>query len=384
MPAIFHLLDPLGMDTGEVSCLGPVRSKVIELPWISLGGHQLPVSAPQGAMALVEPPEVLMKGLPVTVEGSLQRPPGRGLFLSGLQSGEIKESWGEVNDMGRCAPQGVALLDARGPVSDKGGGTSPFVDPRLVAAKGGIACGGPARTKAKVSGGGTGWGVGVVAICPHHNFGTGPIIGEKNYEGVVPGVHGAQLLEDSADLLVHPFHHCGMDGHLGLLEGLLLFTELVPRERAIHLTGSKDFKMLGEMIRRAEFSLGLRECPARDSEFLDSAPPLGADSVPTYLVAGFALCDVFRKSVQRKMRGCECDILKKWSSSVIGRVALEMVNGGISYRDSSIVARAPLNGREFHIVLPVCLWTEEAALVLEVIGMLKAIAEGHSVKVPLA
>ena len=115
-----------------------------------------------------------------------------------------------------------------------------------------------------------------------------------------------------------------------------------------------------------------------------SAPPLGADSVPTYLVAGIALCDVFRKSVQRKMRSCECDILKKWSASVIGRVLLEMVNGRISYRDSSIVARAPLNGREFHIVLPMCLWTEEAALVLEVIGMLKAIAEGHSVKVPLA
>jgi len=175
-----------------------------------------------------------------------------------------------------------------------------------------------------------------------------------------------------------------MDGHLGLLEGLLLSTELVPRERAIHLTGSKDFKMLGKMIRRAEFSLGLRECPARDSEFLDSAPPLGADSVPTYLVAGFALCDVFRKSVQRKMRGRECDILKKWSASVISRVVLEMVNGGISYRDSPIVTRAPLNGREFHIVLPMCLWTEEAALVLKVIGMLKAVAEGHSVKVPLA
>ena len=88
--------------------------------------------------------------------------------------------------------------------------------------------------------------------------------------------------------------------------------------------------------------------------------------------------------MQRKMRSREGDILKKWSASVIGCVLLEMVNGRISYRDSSIVARASLNGREFHIVLPMCLWTEEAALVLEVIGMLKAVAEGHSVKVPLA
>ncbi len=93
--------------------------------------------------------------------------------------------------MGRCAPQGVALLDACGPVSDKGGGTSTFVDPRLVAAKGGIACGGPARAKAKVSGGGTGWGFGIVAICPHHNFGASSIVGQENYEGVLPSVHGA-------------------------------------------------------------------------------------------------------------------------------------------------------------------------------------------------
>ena len=104
MPALFHLFDPLGMVLGEVRRLGSVRGEIVELPWISLGGHQLPVSAPQGAMTLVEPPEVLMKGLPVTVKRSLQRPPGRGFFFSGLQSGEIKESRGEVNDMGRCAP----------------------------------------------------------------------------------------------------------------------------------------------------------------------------------------------------------------------------------------------------------------------------------------
>ena len=138
LPAFFKGPHPFRMTISKVPGLGPVPGEIVEFPWVSLGGDQFPVPLAQGAVALVEPPEVLMKGLSVTVKRSLQRPPGRGFFFSGLQSGEIKESRGEVNDMGRCAPQGVALLDARGPVSDKWGGTSPFVDPRLVAAKGGL------------------------------------------------------------------------------------------------------------------------------------------------------------------------------------------------------------------------------------------------------
>tara|TARA_B100000900_G_scaffold336037_1_gene297711 strand:- start:67 stop:450 length:384 start_codon:yes stop_codon:yes gene_type:complete len=63
---------------------------------------------------------------------------------------------------------------------------------------------------------------------------------------------------------------------------------------------------------------------------------------------------------------------------------LEMVNGGISDRYGSIVARSPLDGREFHVVFPVCLRTEEATLVFKIIGMLETIAKRHSVKMPFS
>ena len=80
----------------------------------------------------------------------------------------------------------------------------------------------------------------------------------------------------------------------------------------------------------------------------------------------------------------EGHVLEEGFVPVTDGVFLEMVDGGIGHRDGPVEAGFPLDRGQFHVVLPVHLRAEEAALVLEVVGVVEAILQGHSIEVPFA
>ncbi len=88
--------------------------------------------------------------------------------------------------------------------------------------------------------------------------------------------------------------------------------------------------------------------------------------------------------MQGEMGSGKGDVVKERELTMIGGVLPKVADRSIGYRDCSVIAGASLHRRQFQIVLPMRLRTEKAALVLEVIGMLKAIPERHSVQMPFS
>jgi len=63
---------------GQVQRLITIIAKVIEFPWLALRSDRFPVSNADGLVAVVEPPERLMKFLLICAEGGDETFPGSG------------------------------------------------------------------------------------------------------------------------------------------------------------------------------------------------------------------------------------------------------------------------------------------------------------------
>jgi hypothetical protein len=130
---------------------------------------------------------------------------------SGGGSSEVAHRWDQVDEVSGSVAEFAFAGHAFGPVNDRGRGNASFVNPGFVETEGSVCGGGPA-----------GGGFGVVAVVSEHLLGTRSVVGYEDKYGVAIGIHSAELVEDAADLLVHTVDHCGVDGHFGSLEGLLL------------------------------------------------------------------------------------------------------------------------------------------------------------------
>jgi hypothetical protein len=63
-------------------------------------------------------------------------------------------------------------------------------------------------------------------------------------------------------------------------------------------------------------------------------------------------------------------------------VIAELIDGVVGYRDCPVVTRLKFNGRQFLVVLIVNLRIKEAALIFKIVGMIKALSDGHAIEVP--
>src|SRR5690606_10000780 len=57
------------------------------------------------------------------------------------------------------------------------------------------------------------FGLGVMEISLGYIFRTGAIIGDKDYQRIIPLTIGFQLFHQSTDILIHPINHGGIYGH---------------------------------------------------------------------------------------------------------------------------------------------------------------------------
>ena len=148
--------------------------------------------------------------------------------------------------MGRIAPQLSAYLDAFRPVSDERGSAASLVNPGLMTAKRSIADRRPARSEAQVGWARAGRRIGIVSIGANHDLGTRAVVGKKEDEGVIKGVHRPQLDEHAADRLVHAVDHGSMDRHLARLEIALFIGQLSPWQGAVHLPRAELLEGVGK------------------------------------------------------------------------------------------------------------------------------------------
>ena len=96
-----------------------------------------------------------------------------------------------------------------------------------------------------------------MTIVPHHDLRTCPVIGKKEDEGVIKRIHSPKLVDDTADIAVHPVDHGGVNGHFDRLESALLFRPVFPGEGPVDLSGAEDLQGFREMIRRPHFAFHL-------------------------------------------------------------------------------------------------------------------------------
>lgn len=68
----------------------------------------------------------------------------------------------------------------------------------------------------------------IVAAAPDDLLGAGAVVGGEDDQGVLQRPHHLDLVQDPADLLVHPVDHRGVDRHLCGLKGLLFPGQVGP------------------------------------------------------------------------------------------------------------------------------------------------------------
>ena len=118
----------------------------------------------------------------------------------------------------------------------------------------------------------------------------------------------AHLADDPADLAIHAVDHRGVNRHFDRLKCTLFVSETFPRQRAVDFAGAKGSRNVREAIRRADAELHVREPAADEADFLNTVPALGACRVPSHVVTPEVPYDVFRQSLEWKMRRVEGDV----------------------------------------------------------------------------
>ena len=217
---------------------------------------------------------------------------------------------------------------------------------------------------------------GIMAIISHHHFRRGTVVGQKQDDSILQGLHFAQLVEDSTNLLIHAVHHRGMDSHLRGLKLLLFFGEVWPEHRNSDFAWSVLFDLFGEWVRWSQCSFHGAETSIREVERLLFGPSLFADFLPAFQILLLVLCNIFRQCLQRKMRRREGDVLEEGLCLMRLLMVFQTANGMICDRDGRIIAVTLLHGWQLPAVFSMAVGAKESSLVLQFIAAVKAAGLG--------
>src|SRR4051794_568315 len=126
---------------GKVVLLRAVSAQVVELPWIALGGDQLPIAHADGAVPFVKPPEGIVRHAAILCEcghEALAWRCGNGLTVPHVrlgEAGEFKDGRHDIHEVRGIRAQFSARRNSLRPVNDERSADAALVYPRLMAAE---------------------------------------------------------------------------------------------------------------------------------------------------------------------------------------------------------------------------------------------------------
>ena len=213
------------------------------------------------------------------------------------------------------------------------------MNPCLVSTKRRVRRTGEARAQAEVCGSTARIGLRIVPSVTHHDLGTGPIVRGKEDHGVLEHTHGLELIHKTPHLAIDPIHHGRVNRHFRGLESTLLIGQIVPRQRAIDLTGPQFPERIRKVIRRPHIRFQPGQGGVDDPQFLLPDISFPAHRVPTVQVGVSVACNIFRQGVQRKMRCNKGHIMKERTIGVLILVFLQAVDRMIDRGNGGVVIR---------------------------------------------
>ena len=261
LPPRGHGQNPVRMLGGQINRFRPILTEVVEFPSaVYAGCHDLPIPLSKGSVALMLPPEGFPLQIGVLSKGSDEAEPRRLRHFRGMilfwpvSSGQFQNRGDQINEMARRLSQRAPLADTPWPVHDEWRGDAPFVHPGLVTAERCVGQRRPTRADAEKRRPGSAQGIGLMSVAAHHHLCAGTIVRKEQNQRVLEVAHGLELLDDSADFLIHPIHHGCVDRHFVSLETALAAGEFRPRQWPVYLVGSQRFQGIGKVVGRPDFA----------------------------------------------------------------------------------------------------------------------------------
>ncbi len=391
LPERRQIVDLVGLLARQVSGFRAIGAKVVKLPRAVLPGRDdLPVARSEGPVPVMEPPERIAIDRGVSREERDQALPGwrrHGPALPGLgpsRAGGLEDRGDEVDDVAGGVPELATPSDPSRPVDDQRGSDATLVDPGLVSAERGIRQARPPRPNAEERRPGAALGARVVTVAPDHDLGAGTVVGEEEDQRVLECVHREELVEDPADLAIHPVDHRRVDRHLAGLEIALSRVEDGPGERSVQLVRAEFLDGVGERIRRAQVAFHRGQPGPPDLQALEPTPALVSQGVPAGEVGVAIAGDVARRRLEREVRSREGDVAQEGLRPVMIRVILLALVGVVVNRGRGVIAAPGIDRGKGLAVLLMEPGREVPVLIVEAIGMVEPILQRRPIDVPLA
>ena len=224
----------------------------------------------------------------------------------------------------------------------------------------------------------------VVPVPAHHDLGAGAVVGHEEHDRVLQRAHRAQLVQDAADLAVHPVDHRGVDRHLLGLEAPLLLVEALPRNGPVDLARPQLRDAVRKRVRRADILVQRRQLGARDPHRELAGEPFLTQPIPSRKVAIAIAGDILGRGVQWEVGRVKRQVLKEGALGVLRGVLLQAFDRMVSRHDGQVRASLGLEVRQLHAILVVPDEVEEAGSVSSPVGVVKPVVERIPVHVPLA
>ncbi len=223
-----------------------------------------------------------------------------------------------------------------------------------------------------------------MAVAPDHHLGARAVVGDEADQRVFERSHRSDLVDDPADLAIHPVDHRRVNGHLVRLESLLAVAQFGPRNGTGQLVGAELLVRFGKRIRRSDIPLDRGEGRAADPQFLHPIPSSVAKRIPAGEVGRLVFRDVLGRSLDREVGRGEGDIAEERLIFELRLMFFQAFNRMIGDRCARVVARCRIDGRERSTIFRVRLRPEVTVMVVEAVGVVESILQGLSIDVPLA
>jgi len=324
------------MGGGEVAGLAAIGGEVVEFPRLLVVGDELPVADPHGPVADVAPPQILVdRGLRIA-ERAQEAPPVQRrhrpavVLVGGRDGGEFEHRGRHVHQMHRGAPQFARGRDAPRPVDDPGRGDAPLMHPGLVPPKRRVGGTRPAGTQGEERLSGARRRRRIVPFAADQHLGRGAVVAGEEDERVCQQTGRLQRGDDPPHLAVHGLDHRGVDRHLFRLERLLCGREFGPRQRAVQFVGPERAEHVLDRGRWPQAPLHRAGGRRHDPACGDPVDAGGADGIPAGPVAVAILRDQLGRSVQRKVRRREGDVVEKRPARMLRGMLPQALDGVVA------------------------------------------------------